>query len=679
MATRKGKSTKNGEKPASILPSPKTYPTPAPFPLSGALKGPESAESEKISRELDRELGEMDLRAKLYATSSALSPEALQSRKKYAEDDGVWNHQTDIWLREAQSFVEQVVIARISNERLAYDQAHPLEPSSFFDSGALHFQLNPFYTSFLTDEEGEMVPVVVPSPSSASEAKVTSTAEQAADADIAAAQADQIAEDAAAELAAAAAAKRAADCGSSESVSAEAAEAAEKAEKEAERRTQRKKRNSAEKLARLVVHTPWDLVAKRLQDMRSPQLGEVSAKACRARFVKTFPAFEAFDAQNKATYLPPPPPPKGKEGNESGVGDSGGGGGDSKESSGGGGGGGETGGGDDQDKEENDDDDGFDITPHATSGRSGTKKKSSRKKSKAKSKAAAAAAAAAKDDGSGVGCGESCRDEEEGGGSKSRRNSGGLSGGGGDKGSGQGSSNELVVLSKGGAASSAVAAAATQTQQLAKRVAIAGRRSTPSCRGRGDAAIHVSCLSGRSIGTTEMLINRGCDMDQRSTSDGATPLLRACEGGNPHIVKLLLDKGCDREVEDNLGRNAVHIAGMFKWLDLVEVLLDEGAPKCKLNRGKCIACKLMMKLLVRKREQRRIASSKGSTRSPEERQAAIDAAMAAFETEFGTFEDEVNSSEGFGGGLGGLVGSGETDAAAQAEAQAASAAAERWR
>ena len=62
----------------------------------------------------------------------------------------------------------------------------------------------------------------------------------------------------------------------------------------------------------------------------------------------------------------------------------------------------------------------------------------------------------------------------------------------------------------------------------------------------------------------QVIINMGADVDNRSNSDGATPLLRACEGGNPHIVKLLLDKGADRTAETKDGRNAVHIAAQFK-------------------------------------------------------------------------------------------------------------------
>ena len=157
--------------------------------------------------------------------------------------------------------------------------------------------------------------------------------------------------------------------------------------------------------------------------------------------------------------------------------------------------------------------------------------------------------------------------------------------------------------------------------------------------GRGDAVLATCCLSGRSVSCAETIINMGGDLDNRSSSDGATPLLRACEGGNPHVVKLLLDKGADRTAETRDGRNAMHIAGQFKWPDLVEVLLDEGAPLCTLRT--CGKCKLIQKLIQRKRERARSGGAKNRQRTAEEKQAALDAALKAFEQEFGTFEDEV--------------------------------------
>lgn len=167
------------------------------------------------------------------------------------------------------------------------------------------------------------------------------------------------------------------------------------------------------------------------------------------------------------------------------------------------------------------------------------------------------------------------------------------------------------------------------------------RRGGPNAKGRGDAVLATCCLSGRSVSCAETIINMGGDIDNRSSSDGATPLLRACEGGNPHVVKLLLDKGADRTAETRDGRNAMHIAGQFKWPDLVEVLLDEGAPLCTLRA--CGKCKLIQKLIQRKRERagQGVGRGKGRKRSAAEKQAAIDAALKAFEQEFGTFEEEV--------------------------------------
>ena len=205
-----------------------------------------------------------------------------------------------------------------------------------------------------------------------------------------------------------------------------------------------------------------------------------------------------------------------------------------------------------------------------------------------------------------------------------------------------------------------------------ERVKLQRRRGGPNAKGRGDAVLATCCLSGRSVSCAETIINMGGDIDNRSSSDGATPLLRACEGGNPHVVKLLLDKGADRTAETRDGRNAMHIAGQFKWPDLVEVLLDEGAPLCTLRT--CGKCKLIQKLIQRKRERARSGGAKNRQRTAEEKQAALDAALKAFEQEFGTFEDEVAKEGGVGpfgegdgdgggggGGVGGVGGEGDED------------------
>lgn len=97
------------------------------------------------------------------------------------------------------------------------------------------------------------------------------------------------------------------------------------------------------------------------------------------------------------------------------------------------------------------------------------------------------------------------------------------------------------------------------------------KRGPPSAKARGDAALAAACLGGRSLAVVELIVNSGAQVDARSRSDGATPLLRACEGGNPAVAKCLLDKGADRAASTTDGRNACHVAAQFKWPGLVEV------------------------------------------------------------------------------------------------------------
>ena len=85
----------------------------------------------------------------------------------------------------------------------------------------------------------------------------------------------------------------------------------------------------------------------------------------------------------------------------------------------------------------------------------------------------------------------------------------------------------------------------------------------------------------------------------------------ACEGGNPLVVELLIDRGCDLAAETNDGRNAVCIAAQFGWKELVAMLLDFGAPRC--SRPRCVKCKLTMRLLRRQDGGTRRAPKRAAT------------------------------------------------------------------
>ena len=43
----------------------------------------------------------------LYSNNTRLTPEQLAGRQRYAEDTGVWNPQTDLWLRDAVSAAQR--------------------------------------------------------------------------------------------------------------------------------------------------------------------------------------------------------------------------------------------------------------------------------------------------------------------------------------------------------------------------------------------------------------------------------------------------------------------------------------------------------------------------------------------------------------------------------------------
>ena len=100
-----------------------------------------------------------EFQAALYNNQTKLSEEQLANRHQYAPAEGVWNAQTDVWLREAQGSVENWKRLQVIEARKEHDRVHGT--MSFCKSGCILSEFDPFHV-----ESALTVPASSPSRSS---------------------------------------------------------------------------------------------------------------------------------------------------------------------------------------------------------------------------------------------------------------------------------------------------------------------------------------------------------------------------------------------------------------------------------------------------------------------------------------------------------------------------------
>jgi hypothetical protein len=69
----------------------------------------------------------------MYTSGERLSGDRLESRPQYAANDGVWNAQSDLWLREAQLAAQQSFQQQVTLAYRDFDEKHGTD--SFAPSG----------------------------------------------------------------------------------------------------------------------------------------------------------------------------------------------------------------------------------------------------------------------------------------------------------------------------------------------------------------------------------------------------------------------------------------------------------------------------------------------------------------------------------------------------------------
>ncbi len=82
---------------------------------------------------------------------------------------------------------------------------------------------------------------------------------------------------------------------------------------------------------------------------------------------------------------------------------------------------------------------------------------------------------------------------------------------------------------------------------------------------------------------TKLLVDAGADILTVDSKTGATPLHKACQGGNLEVIKLLLDAGAFIDaVTPTMGHTPIMDALWYKWPDIVKLLIERGT---NLNLG----------------------------------------------------------------------------------------------
>ena len=98
---------------------------------------------------------------------------------------------------------------------------------------------------------------------------------------------------------------------------------------------------------------------------------------------------------------------------------------------------------------------------------------------------------------------------------------------------------------------------------------------------QGKTALHYACQKGQ-FEIVKNLINRGADINIQTISK-KTPLHLATERGSQEIVNFLLSKGASVNAKTNFGTQPLHTAAENGYYEIAETLIDHGAEiGCKI-------------------------------------------------------------------------------------------------
>lgn len=126
-----------------------------------------------------------------------------------------------------------------------------------------------------------------------------------------------------------------------------------------------------------------------------------------------------------------------------------------------------------------------------------------------------------------------------------------------------------------------------------------------------------ACISGANDSEINTLINSGADIDFQN-ADEKTPINVAAEKGHTHVIKLLITRGANLSLVDNLKQSPLSVACRNskkdanynidkKWLEIIRLIIQAGAPTNEydnlgktpllicVNKGDAVSSELLVK------------------------------------------------------------------------------------
>ncbi|PKL23462.1 MAG: hypothetical protein CVV47_14590 [Spirochaetae bacterium HGW-Spirochaetae-3] len=96
---------------------------------------------------------------------------------------------------------------------------------------------------------------------------------------------------------------------------------------------------------------------------------------------------------------------------------------------------------------------------------------------------------------------------------------------------------------------------------------------------REKTGVPMLCLAARHkhLSIVELLLEHGADIDVQSDDRGYSPLMDAAQQGDGRLLRYLLDKGANTDLQSKDGQTAIVLAVGRSDADIVEALLSGGA------------------------------------------------------------------------------------------------------